>query len=81
MLVEKVQQHVERSKKLRNFYGRAREHRCKLQNAETELEEWAKALVEHEVTLQERIDQMKELGEKFSGEAKECKKQLVKIGE
>ena len=81
VLVEKLQQHVERSKKLRDFYGRAREHRGRLQNTETELEEWAKALIEHEVELQEHIDQMKELGEKFSGETKECKKQLVKIGE
>ena len=72
---------MERSKRLRDFYGKTREHRGRLRNTETELEVWEKALVEHEVELQEHIHQMKELGEKFSGETKECKKQLVKIGE
>ena len=31
--------------------------------------------------LKERIDQLKVLGKKFSGEVKDCRKQLEKVGE
>ena len=48
------------------------QQQSRLQEAETELSVWEKALVEHELELQKRIDQ--ELGEKFSEEAKDCRK-------
>ena len=77
-LDQRVQRHIARSKELREFYERVTEHRHGLQKAATELKMWEKALVEHEVELQEHIDQMDELGEKFSGEAKDCREQLQK---
>ena len=57
------------------------QQQSRLQEAETELSVWEKALVEHELELQKRIDQMEELREKFSGEAKECRKRLEKLRE
>ena len=70
-LEQEIQNHVTRSKELRGFYEKVTEHRRGLRKAATELKMWEKALIEHEKELQERIDQMDELGEKFSGEAKE----------
>ena len=66
------------SKELREFYVRVTEHRHRLRKVATELKLWEKALVEHEVELQQRIDQMDELEEKFLGEAKDCREQLGK---
>ena len=73
-----MQKHIARSKQLREFYERVTEHRYGLQKAATELKLWKKALVDHEVELQQCIDQMNELREKFSGEAKDCREQLGK---
>ena len=78
---QKVQQHIARSKKLKKFYQDAVRQQPRLQQAETELSEWEKALVEQELELQKCIDQMEELGEKFSGEAKDCRKRLEKSRE
>ena len=78
VLEHKVQQQVERSKKLREFLRRAEEHQRGLQDTEKELNEWEKALLEQETELQMRIDQMEELGIKFSGEAKDCRERLEK---
>ena len=80
-LERKVQKHIARSKELRDFYEKVREHQHGLRKAETELRTWEKALVEHEVELQKHIDQMDELGEKFSGEAKDCREQLERSRE
>ena len=69
---QRVQQHIVTSKKLTKFYQDTMRQQSRLQEAETELSVWEKALVEHELELQKRIDQ--ELGEKFSEEAKDCRK-------
>ena len=39
---------------------------------------WEIALIEPEKELQKRIDQMNELGDRFSGEAINCREQLGK---
>ena len=51
---------------------------CK--KTERDLSEWEKALVEQasDLELQKRVDQMEELGENISGEAKDCRKRLKK---
>ena len=77
-LEEKAQKHIARSKELRRFYEGAIQHRNELQESERELEEWEKALREQVLELQKRIDQMEELGDKFLGEAKNCREQLEK---
>ena len=81
MLEYKLKQTVNISKQLRGFHERAMQHQHGLQKTETDLSEWEKALVEQVSELQKRIDQMEELGEKFSGEAKDCRKRLEKSRE
>ena len=76
---QRVQQHIVTSKKLTKFYQDTMRQQSRLQEAETELSVWEKALVEHELELQKRIDQMEELGEKFSGEAKDCRKRRERL--
>ena len=69
VLEYKVQQHVERSKELREFYERAAQHRRGLQNTEIELEAWEKELHEQTSELQNLEEQME--GTEFLGEAKD----------
>ena len=76
-----VKQHIARGKQLKEFYEKAMQHQRRLQDGETELKVWEKALLEQEVELQKRINQMEELGDKFSGEAKDCRKRLEKARE
>ena len=58
---QRVQQHIATSKKLTKFYQDTMRQQSRLQEAETELSVWEKALVEHELELQKRIDQLEEL--------------------
>ena len=81
VLEYKTQHHVGRSKELREFYTRAMQHRDGLQGTDTELNAWENKLNEQVSELQERIEQMEELGVKFSGEAKDCRKRLEKSRE
>lgn len=81
VLEHKVKQHVERSKELREFYRRATEHQHGLQNTETELNAWGKQLCEQVLDLEKQIEQLEELGEKFSGEVRNCKNRLEKSQE
>lgn len=70
-LKESLLQRIERGKKLRELHGEAAEHQCGLQSTETELNEWEEALVE----------QMEKLGERFAGEAKDCRERLERSQE
>ena len=72
---QKVQQLKARNKELREFYERATEHRCGLENAEAELEECKNALCEQKLELQKRMDHMETIG---VGEVKDCKERLGK---
>ena len=81
VLKEKAETLIATSRQLRELYEKATQHQSGLQITETELEAWERVLIEHEVGLQDCIDQMEELGEKFSGEAKDCRKQLEKSRE
>ena len=81
VMEQKVQRHIARSKELKEFFEKAMLHQHRLQDNETQLMEWEKALLEHEVELQKCINQMDELGDKFSGEAKYCRKRLEKSSE
>ena len=80
-LERRVQKHIARSKELRGFYEKVSQHRHGLRIAATKLKAWEEALAENEVVLQKHIDQMDELGEKFSGEAKDCREHLEKSRE
>ena len=74
MLEYKLKQTVNISKELRRFLERALQHHHGLQKVEAELKGWEKALTEQVSKLQKHINQMEELGERFSGEAKDCRK-------
>lgn len=77
-LKEKAELLIATSRKLRELYRRTTQHQSGLQNTETELEEWEKALLEHVSEVQRHIYQLKE---KFLGETKDCIKQLEKSQE
>ena len=81
VMEQKVQQYIARGKELKEFYENAILHQRRSQDDETELKEWEKVLLEQEVELQKRINQLEELGEKFAGEAKDCRKRLEKARE
>ena len=75
MLEYELKQTMDISQELRRFHERTMQHQHGSQKTETDLSEWEKALAEQVSELQKRIDQMEELvGERFSGEAKDCKK-------
>ena len=52
-----------------------------MQQIEVELNEWEKALAEQVLELEVQTVQMKSLGEKFLGEAKDCRERLEKSHE
>ena len=80
-LERRVQKHIARSKELRDFFEKVRKHRRRLQQIEVELNEWEKALEEQVLELQVQIVRMESLGEKFLGEANNCRERLEKSRE
>lgn len=81
LLEQKVEKHMARSKKLREFYEKATMHEVGLENTEIELKEWENKLLKQASELEKRINQMEKLGGKFLEEANGCRKQLGKLGE
>lgn len=80
-LTQNVEQHVKRKRDLRGFCERGKEHQRRLQETKMELNKSKEALAKQELELQERIDQMEELGGRFSEEANDCREWLQKSQE
>ena len=78
VLEQKVQQVIAQNKELRDFYGRATEHRHGLESTEAELEECKEALLRHKLELQNHTE-MEEIG--VGDQVKDCKEQLGKSHE